>query len=110
MSTVTVSCCDQPLTELTFDISQANELVLKVTYTRTGLPIPNNSVVMASLYDGGAMIENSEIAMGPEGNGVFSGVFPILVTMEKNRCYDLRITVDTGPTRVIDKRFPVTTV
>lgn len=107
---VTITCGDQSLDSLTFETEQTNELVVTITYTRSGSPIPGDSVVQAALYDGDTMVLGSNITLASETNGVFAGVFPLIPSLETGRAYDLRLMADIGPTRVIDKRLEVTTV
>lgn len=110
MSNVTIACNEQSLEDLNFAVDQTNELVLTITYTRTREPIPNNSAVTASLEDGGVTVSGSNVNLGPESGGVFSGIFQILAGTERGRTYDLRVTVTIGGTQVINKTFQITSV
>jgi hypothetical protein len=110
MSAVTIACGDQSLEDLQLQVDQTNELVLTIKYSRSGDPIPNTSAITCAFEDGGTVVTGSAITLGPESSGVFSGIFPILTTMERGRTYDLRIMVTIEGTLVINKTFPVTTI
>lgn len=110
---MSINAVDQSLDDLEFEVDQTNELVLTITYTRNRQSIPNNSLVECQLEDGGpsniTVITNSNITLGSESNGVFSGVFPIVV-VEKGRTYDMRVKVTINAILKVNKTFPVTTI